>query len=1056
MITVTFFPDPLSNRRRETWVTAHKIGARVIDLIRSEPRLKNSLCRVFVNDLSITFKEAQRIELANGDVIAIKAVAQDPISTALAFFFVDFGIFAGFEVLVASFVVGIAQNIALGALLGAISGGGSSNNNNGNAGRAQKKEAEVYGISGGSNSFRPGSPYLLTMGKTRVFPDYGGRWFTDYPIESVAFNDFPGWVPVSTTLPVYNLELTEPTTAPWPSIAIGDVLPPYTNPSNPASSAGQLVYYFDNLPRAYLINGITPAAPPHTFVIRWTSPANTRPWSEGAFDVVVYEEYEAWLAGGPAPTWVPYTPGMQLPAVTAYSLLDRKNTQRLSTIFNYGFGDLNITGHYIGTNPVANYTTIEITRSNIAPGNSGDYLPDWYHANADQTTLTQHPSDVESVQGGVLKRPPGVIGDWVTRRANRKQVEYIEVDIIARLFVNTSSGPTVSTFDVTIQYRDLSAPVAWVTRPPLQLSNGTTSTYRLTVGWAVPPGEYEVRLRAETEDSTTANDVKDVNAESLKFFSVEPPPSTYSFENRVGVVILSGKETQGALDRWSSLVEAKCFVQTQPLTYTGALPVENLTSWSAIAGSNSWSWSATTNPAWWFLYFAMGGFVNKTIQFPPLLSKNWMCGEASGNGLRMFGVGLPNSQIDFVKIVQWSIFCQARNLQFGALLQDGQKPCVDVLKDIARVGRATVTWSGGKLGVAWMQADDLPVQMFGMGNIVKDTFSISYLSSKTPDRVELSFADEADDYSPATVYANAPGIIDPITSAALKLWGVQTKPQAQREARLIAAEQTYRTKRISFETAIEGMVCAKWDVINLAHDLTSWGVSGRLTYASADGVKLDQNLEASVAPRAFTLRMLNGSLATFSMAASAELPAGSLIQLSPALTAAQLPYSADLFGGTNAASPNVDSVPEDFVYSTGKYAPSKRCRVLSVEPQSSGNVKIVCSDETLAYYAYEFDPPTLTPPEQASPLTPIVFNAGVVAYRGGWRLVWELTNAASVSLASQVIGSGTAPSWLATVNLYQDLGQHPSGTTIQFTIYPEPLPGAPLFTTFAQFTWTAP
>lgn len=222
----------------------------------------------------------------------------------------------------------------------------------------------------------------------------------------------------------------------------------------------------------------------------------------------------------------------------------------------------------------------------------------------------------------------------------------------------------------------------------------------------------------------------------------------------------------------------------------------------------SWQWLtiASSNPVWWFLWLARGKKIANR---------------------RVFGALLPDARLDIETLKAWGAWCDAHNLTFDFVFDRAQN-CNEMLAVIAQCGRGAPTWASGKLGMVWDQADLPAVAVFGMGNIKRNTFQVEYLTGQLADEIVVGFINPALGWQPDTVRVTVPGVANPVRPAPITLIGCKNENMAGRAANLLAAEQLYRRRRISWECDFEGMVAQRGDVAILSHDLTQWGYSGRM------------------------------------------------------------------------------------------------------------------------------------------------------------------------------------------------------------------------------------
>lgn len=944
--------------------------------------------RVFLNTDPVNADFLKTYKLKSGDTINVVPV-QKVEAAVLAL-----EVYVGTAVATAlvSIAVSFAINFVISTFFGPSDRGFREN----------RKDPEGYGLTGGNNQVRTFQPLPLVMGTHRIFPDYASPFFVDYVTDFNTFRDVCNNTPINqeVQLPTFAFSPT-PANKAWNLFTVAEQSPGAAwtaSGANPAWGAdgGQYVYLF-GVGQSCGID--------HLVAYRWTAPSLGQPWTTGTIEWTTYAEYYASINDCvevgetgqfdcPSANWRAYSPGTSVQVIAGYGYKSYETTQRLTNVFSYGFGDLRIYDHYIGTTKADLFKSLQVDYPVFS--STGTSLQNWRRGRDTSVgPLLQYPSNCEMVEGGELLQNDSVENDgWVTRETSRKKATYLEVDFAGRLFRNANGGETLTrTFNC--EYRLIGAST-WTQAPgfPVDFSNGDTTVFRETLGWSVPSGRYEVRVQKMSLDETDSANVNDIVFERFKAY-VDDPIETYPAINRLGVQILASGQINGSLDRWSSLASAKCwmFVGSYDGTYPG--------------GSSGWIWQETSNPAWWLLYFCMGGFINKTKP------NGWHIGYDPANEERLFGAGLSNDQIDYQSIVSFAKWCDTKNLSFNAVA-DNQRPCADIMIDIASAGRGSPTWSNGKLGVVWADPADIPVAMFGMGNIIAGSFEVGYNIERRTDEFVASYNDKDDFYISRQVRATVPGVTQPVNTTSLQLYGITSQEQAQREVNLRAADSRYHIRTISFSTSLEGMVPQRGDVILMAHDLTAWAHSGRLVDIDGARITLPKSIDAN---GWIQIRLPDGTFYTENISDGET----NVITLDQALPIFE------------------DSFPEDFIFQFGPVETAgKKCRVLSVEPSGNATVKITCTDDYPEYYAQEYGI-TGDEPARDERLVAKVFNTAIEHRSDGKWLVWELQNARGVQVSANAIqGSQSIISGsLSVPGLELKLPDYPVGTTLQVTLIPD-------------------
>jgi len=473
------------------------------------------------------------------------------------------------------------------------------------------------------------------------------------------------------------------------------------------------------------------------------------------------------------------------------------------------------------------------------------------------------------------------------------------------------------------------------------LANGSRAPLRRGYRRNVASGQYDVRVRRVTPDETDLRATSDIVFATLRTY--QPDTADYTGQNRVALKIRASGQLQGAIEQLSALASAR-------------VPVWN---------GSSWVTQATSNPAWLFLWFARG----KTIA-----------------GRRVFGAGLADARIEIEGIKAWGAWCATKGLTCN-FVHDRAANCAEVLQIVARAGRAAPTWATGKLGVVWDEANQPAVAVFGMSNIQRNTFQIEYITGPLADEIVLNFINPDLNWQPDTVRVTVPGVTNPVRPAMVELLGCTDKVMAGKEANLLAAEQVYRRRRISWESDFEGMVVQRGDVAVLAHDLTQWGYSGRLVSGTVTVLHLDRKVPFTPSASHYLgLRLPDGTYAIHDVVYQAG--ESDTITLAVALPA--------------APDADPDHPPLDYLWFFEPQAtPGKLVKIINVQPLDERHVRLTATDEEPAYYASESNPYTYVPPATYGSQVPAISGLEIgdnlirlgQAYATTITLAWNVTGA---------------------------------------------------------------
>jgi predicted phage tail protein len=506
--------------------------------------------------------------------------------------------------------------------------------------------------------------------------------------------------------------------------------------------------------------------------------------------------------------------------------------------------------------------------------------------------------------------------------------------------------------------------------PGVRITGARQEPIRRSIVWDVPIGQYDIRISKSTPDINGSRDSNETAVSQILAYQVDS--GEYSGQARLGVIVKATGQLNGAIDELNGIVTALC-------------PV-----WDG----SRWVTGPTSNPAWWFLWFARG----KTL-----------------NTRRIYGGGLSDSQIDIEGIKAWAAWCDAKGLTFDYVL-DRKMSTAAVLQIIARAGRAAMTYQTGHLGVVW-DAENRPVSaMFGPFNVKAGSFKVSYTNDGTVDEVVLNFVNKSNGWKMDEVRVRVPGATTTNNPLQLDLDGCTNKEMAGREANLIAASQVWKRRKITWETDIEGLVCTRGDVVSFSHDLTVWGYSGRLMPGSGGTLmKLQQRVPSSGSGTVM-LRDPDGNLKVLTVSsATGEVD--------------ELTIVSDLDGFPMPGDPGYeDCSPFDWAWQFDPLAtPGRRFKVSGVTPAGEG-LRFEAVDDDPEYYASEFDPYQYTPPRDGALLRGIVLSIS-----GSEQIESYATDQIRFTLA-WVLSSDSESLVSVVVNGLQRLSQVVAGRSIDMLV----------------------
>lgn len=455
-----------------------------------------------------------------------------------------------------------------------------------------------------------------------------------------------------------------------------------------------------------------------------------------------------------------------------------------------------------------------------------------------------------------------------------------------------------------------------VDQSDIVLSGASQNPTRRTVEWDTPVGQYDIRVIKNTGDIKSTRETNESAVNQILCF--QPDNADYADQARYAVRIRASAQLQGQIEDLNAIASATC-------------PVWNGTAWVI---------QETSNPAWWFLWYARG--------------------KRKASGDRVYGGGLTDAQLDVDSIKAWALFCEEKSLTFNYVLTQ-RASAHDVLTTIARAGRASYTWQTGKLGVIWDSANNPVSAMIGPFNILSGTFEVAYINEATADEIVLNFVNPARGWEMDTVRVDVPNVARTNNSVTLDLDGCTDVDMAGREANLIAASQAFHRRRVTWEMDIEGMVATRGDVVQLSHDLTVWGYSGRLIGGTRETLTLDRTVPSS-GTGWLSLRAPDGEMYTVQVSgASGEVDTLNIITTLPE----DFPVPSE----------NPDIPVVDWAWQFDPLAtPGRRIKIIDVQPAGQDVIRFSGVDDSADYYASEYNLYGYTPPRDGLLLGGVIFN----------------------------------------------------------------------------------
>jgi predicted phage tail protein len=435
-------------------------------------------------------------------------------------------------------------------------------------------------------------------------------------------------------------------------------------------------------------------------------------------------------------------------------------------------------------------------------------------------------------------------------------------------------------------------------------------------------GQYDIRVTKSSDESDTTH-VGDLTLSQVN--EIKTDDLVYPNTALLGIKVLATEQLSGGIPSVSCVVKGRK-VSCPVVTYGGETlgygtyywdpdtsqykryVDDAVCSWDGSTYSDQWS----ANPVWCLKdllindRYGLGDHIDTSL----MNATEWLamarhCDEAVSDGMEGYQ---PRYRLDIVI--------------------DGLGRALDIISQICATFQGFVSYSGGMIKIMIDKAED-PVQVFGMGNIVKDSFSMGWKSIKSvPNVIEVQYMDKNKNYTQETIAvideaALAAG--DPVRKEQLQVF-VTDPEYAIRAGRYALLTGKYINRTASFKTAIDAVACQAGDIVSVSHDVPQWGVSGRVVAGSSTtNVKLDRAVTIVSGTYKLLVKFADDTIEERTVTDSA----GTYSALNVSVAFSQAPAAYDIFAfGVSGA------VVKDFRITSIKKLNTNECELTGTEYNS--------------------------------------------------------------------------------------------------------------------------
>lgn len=353
------------------------------------------------------------------------------------------------------------------------------------------------------------------------------------------------------------------------------------------------------------------------------------------------------------------------------------------------------------------------------------------------------------------------------------------------------------------------------------------------------PGQYDIRVTRTTDDSSL-DPLKQGDLMWFQLDEIKTDDLRYPNTALLGLKLLATDQLSGSMPNITCVVKGRKV--SAPDVCNAGVPVNwedyywDGSDYRLLADDTLLDWDGST-------------YVNQYCANPVWCLKDFITNSRYG-----LGEFISPANLDNASLLEMSQYCEERvpDGQGGFekrfrmdVVIDSNTKALDMLIQLCATFNAMPVYSAGGLSFK-IDKEANPTQLFGMGNIIKDTFAQSWKTLKEiPNVIEIQFMDKDKGYRQETVsYIDEDSLSsgEPMRKSQIRLFTTRTS-YAIRAARYALKVARYINRSISFKTGIDAIACQAGDIISISHDVPQWGFSGRVQPDSTTTlVKLDRTM----------------------------------------------------------------------------------------------------------------------------------------------------------------------------------------------------------------------
>lgn len=411
--------------------------------------------------------------------------------------------------------------------------------------------------------------------------------------------------------------------------------------------------------------------------------------------------------------------------------------------------------------------------------------------------------------------------------------------LIERLFqVNEDENQLAWYVALQIEYK-LHTDTVYKTLGIHEFSKNTTSSFkRYFKSGYLPAGKYDIRV-TRVSDNSDSTHIGEVYLNSID--EIISDKLSYPTTALIGIRVVASEKLSDALPNVTCIVNGlKVRVPDVRDDWDRAV---NWEDYYYDGTTNQFKMLANDSVLYW-----NGGYTTAWTANPVWCLRDFLLNTRYG-----LGDYIDADLLDDDSFLACAKYCDEAVLDFNGkkekrmrldIVFDTKEDALEVAYRICSTFRGILYLTAGQVRLIVEKQQD-SVYLFTMGNIVKNSFSIRYISKKASVNVlECQYTDVDKNYARETVEVGNESDIasgTEINTSSVQFIGVTRVSQVIREATILLNKQLLNTLQISFTAGIEASSLQIGDVFEFQHDLPSWGQGGRVQAGgSRTVVKLDK------------------------------------------------------------------------------------------------------------------------------------------------------------------------------------------------------------------------